>query len=125
MIQATHQNSVLAAKTHDRNKARTDRRAICFYVAAMGADGASDEDIARSCPDIHQNSLRIRRGELQDKQRDDGYTGYGFITDTLGEHGTSAHGKRVQKYHVTAAGVRALGLDLAAFWHADKLAVGK
>jgi len=125
MTQSTHQNSTLAAKSHDRNKARTDRRAICAYVAAMGADGASDEDIARSCPDILLNSLRARRGELQDKQREDGYTGYGFITDTLGEHGTSAHGKRVQKYHITAAGLRALGLDPAQHWHADMTAVGK
>lgn len=110
MTQAIHPNSVLAAKTHDRSRARTDRRAICAYIASVGADGASDEDIARNCPDVHPNARRIRRAELQDKLREDGYVGYGFITDSLGEMGTSACGKRVQKYHVTDKGIKALGM---------------
>lgn len=118
---SNHPNSILAEKTHDRNKARTDRRAICQAIANHGADGCSDEDLARILPDVHPNSLRIRRSELQDKVRADGYTGYGFITDSLGENGTSAHGKRVTKYHITAAGLRALGLP-ETDWHAGLVA---
>ncbi len=115
----THPNSQLAAATHDRNKARSDRRLICETIANHGAAGCSDEDLARLIPSIHQNSLRIRRGELQDKLRSDGYTGYGFITDSLGENGTSVHGKRVTKYHITASGLKALGLP-PTDWHADQ-----
>ena len=114
-----HPNSVLAAATHDRRKARADRRLICETIANHGAGGCSDEDLARLIPSIHPNSLRIRRGELQDKPRADGYTGYGFITDSLGVNGTSVHGKRVTMYHITLAGLVALGRDPAEQWHSE------
>lgn len=119
-MQATHPNSAYAAKTHDRNKARTDRRLICEYIAKMGPAGASDEDLERAFVAtgmIVGNSLRLRRGELQLRLRDDGYVGYGFITSSLGEMGTSANGKPVTKFHVTQRGIKALG------WPADSWCV--
>ena len=119
---SNHANSILAANTHSRNKARTDRRLICEFVANMGASGCSDEEIERAIPSIHKNSIRLRRGELQNKLREDGYVGYGFITDELGECGLSSCGKRTQKYHVTAAGLRALGRPATDFC-ADRQAV--
>lgn len=117
MPQATHANSVAAAKSHSHSKARTDRRMICDYIARMGIDGASDEDLGRALVTIHPNSLRLRRSELQDKQRDDGYIGYAFITDTLGVKKVGGSGMMVQCYHITAAGLKALGLDSATTWH--------
>lgn len=114
-LAAIHPNSAYAAKTHDRNVARADRRAICAYIASMGSAGASDDDIARNCPGIHANSLRLRRQELQRKLRADGYTGYGFITDNLGERGKSSSGMPVTKYHVTQLGLKALGRPMTDF----------
>lgn len=107
-----HENSTYAAATHSRNVARADRQAICRYVASMGASGASDDDIARNCPGVHANSRRLRRQELQRILRPDGYTGYGFITDNLGERGVSSSGKPVTKFHITQLGLKALGLSL-------------
>jgi hypothetical protein len=115
-----HENSVAAAATHDRTKARTDRRLICDYIARMGPEGASDEDLARALPTVNGNALRARRGELQNKLRDDGYIGYGFITDELGVKKKGSSGMMAQCYHVTESGLKALGLDPATEWHAAK-----
>jgi hypothetical protein len=98
---SNHPNSVAAAATHDRAKARTDRRLICDYIARMGPEGCSDEDLARALPTINSNALRARRGELQNKLRDDGYIGYGFITDELGVKKKGSSGMMAQCYHVT------------------------
>lgn len=117
---SNHPNSVAAERTHDRNKARTDRRLICEMVARSGPAGCSDEDLARGIPSIHSNSLRIRRAELTGKLRADGYVGYGFITDELGVMKRSEHDKQVTCWHVTEAGLRALGEDFAGHWHAGK-----
>jgi hypothetical protein len=113
-----HPNSQLAAATHDRNKARSDRRLICQFIADSGADGRTDEDIERAFVAsglIHSNAARIRRMELQRKRRDDGYTGHGFITSNLGEMGKSACGKQITKYHITDKGLSALGMTLDHF----------
>lgn len=120
MIPTTqHPNSVAAAKSHSLSKARADRRLICQFIADSGPDGRTDEDIERAfvVPGlIHSNSARIRRIELQRKRLDTGgYIGHGFITSSLGEMGKSACGKQITKYHITDAGLRALGLPLTMF----------
>lgn len=119
-MQAIHPNSVAAAKAHNPSKARADRRLICEHIAKMGSAGCTDEDLERAFVAtglIHSNSIRIRRQELQRKIRDDGYTGHGFITASLGEVGTSASGMRITKYHVTDKGLAALGWALVDHFH--------
>ena len=122
MTQATQPNSVAAAKAHDRNKARTDRRLICEMVARMGIEGCSDDDLARNIPSLNPNSIRLRRGDLTDKQRSGGYEGPRFITDHLGLRKKSSSGMSVTAWHITAAGLRALGMDPETTWQADKAA---
>ena len=102
----THPNSVAAAQSiRDSGipKARADRRAITEQIARMGADGCTDEELARALPNIGPNSLRPRRGECQE---------FGVITASLGEMRKTVTGRMASVWHVTDAGIRALGLPL-------------
>ena len=93
-------------------KSRQDRRAICAFIASMGATGATDEAIARNLPQVHMNAARARRGEIW---------GYGLITDCLGETRPTSTGSQAKVWHICAAGLNALGLP-PTDWHADQVA---
>ena len=112
-----HPNSVAAAKAiRDAGipKARADRRLITEYIANQGANGATDEELARALPAINTNALRARRGECIE---------FGVITDQLGERRKTVSGNSATVHHVTKRGLVALGLEPAGHWHADKTPV--
>ena len=115
MIPTTqHPNSVAAAKAIREAgipKARADRRAITEYIAGQGANGATDDELARALPLINSNALRARRGECIE---------FGVITDQLGERRATASGNSATAHHVTKRGLVALGLEPAGRFHADK-----
>lgn len=96
-----------AAQTISQSKIGADRQAICQFVASCGSNGATDEEIAAGCPDIHPNALRARRGECW---------GHGYLTDLAGETRTSATtGKKAKVWHITRACADRLGLPADHF----------
>jgi len=106
-----HPNSIAASRTLNADKVKSDRKAICAFIAKMGPAGATDDELSRALPQIHTNALRARRGECID---------YGVITDICGERRPTATGCMATVHHVSALGLTRLGLSLAE-WHADQV----
>ena len=104
-----------AASRRERtiSKAKVDRRVLCEHIAKCGARGVTDQEGAAACPSIDPSAYRARRGECW---------GHGVITDTLGEKRDTESGNKATVYHITAEGLRLLGLP-ADMWHADQKAV--
>jgi len=90
-----------AAQKADIAKVKQDRRAICDFIARQGANGATDDELARNLPGINPNALRARRGECW---------GHGVITDQLGERRNTVTGSSAKVWHVTAYGIEKLGM---------------
>ena len=116
----THPHSVAAAKSLTVDKVVSDRRAICSYIAGRGIDGATDEEIARALPHIGPNSLRPRRGELQERQIDDEPDAkrFGCITASLGVERPTLSKRMATVWHITAKGLHNLQLP-ADHWHSE------
>lgn len=109
-----HPHSVAAAKQVRADgipKARADRRAIADYIAKQGANGATDEELARQLPGINPNALRARRGEAAE---------FAVISAMAGERRKTLAGNTATVWHVTKRGLVALGLEPAEHWHVDQ-----
>lgn len=89
--------------------AETMRRKVAEFIANAGANGATDEQISLGL-DMNPSTARPRRGEVW---------GFGLITDQLGERRQTASGRTAVVWHVTKAGLKALGLA-GNEWCADK-----
>lgn len=87
-------------------KVKQDRKAIAQYIAGMGAQGATDDEIARALPNVHANALRARRGEIW---------AHGVITDSAGETRTTTTGSRAKVWHITDKGIELLKMP-AGSW---------
>ncbi len=84
---------------------RAECRAVCAYVAKMGADGATYEDIARALPHVvRPHDLKARVGRC---------FAFGLISVVAGE---TKRGQDV--WHITRAGCEKLGLP-ADDWVVD------
>lgn len=123
-MQATHPNSMAAAKSHSHSKARTDRRLIVEFLANMAIDGGSDGDMERALVasgQINANAFRLRRSEVEERKPSDGpdVKRFGLITCALGLTKVNGNGKTVTVFHVTAKGLEALGRDPGAHWHSE------
>lgn len=116
----THPHSVAAAKSLTVDKVVRDRRAICAYIASRGPDGATDEEIASALTYIGPNSLRPRRGELQERQIDDEENAkrFGCITASLGVERPTLSGRMATVWHITPKGVKNLDLP-TNHWHSE------
>lgn len=90
-----------AALSVPLSKVKEDRKAIARFIAGMGSDGATDDEIARNLASVHPNAIRARRGEIW---------AHGVITDTAGETRPTATGSRAKVWHITDKGVALLGM---------------
>jgi hypothetical protein len=103
-----------AAENASMPKVRADRIAIALYIANRGVDGATDDEIMRALPQVHQNAVRARRGEIW---------GHGVITDVLNQTRATATGARAKVWHITAKGLRGLrreGYEIEGGWSAPE-----
>ncbi len=111
MISAPYSNrttSKAAAQTLSQRKIVRDRRSIAEFIANRGAAGAADFELKAGLPDIHDNALRARRGDLEAYERR-------LISSSAGERRMNPEsGKFCTVYHITERGLRALGRDPAA-----------
>lgn len=99
--------SKAAAQTLSQRKVVRDRRSIAEFIANRGAAGAADFELSAALPDIHDNALRARRGDLEAYERR-------AITSSEGERRENPEtGKFCAVYHITERGLRALGRDPA------------
>lgn len=106
-----------AARSLDQPKTVRDRRAIATFLADCGAKGGADFEIHAGLPDIHENALRARRGELLEEKRR-------AITDEPGERRINpATGKSAIVYFITDRGLHALGRDPSRCFHVPSKAV--
>ncbi len=100
-----------AARNHAVvSKSGHDRRVICQFIASRGVTGATDAEIYQWCPEVHFNAARARRGEIQD---------HGLITAKMGERRRGETGLAARVYHITAIGLKALGMDQNQHWCAE------
>lgn len=88
-----------AALTASKEKAKADRKALRSFIANMGEQGATDEEIARAVPSINANAVRIRRGECSDAW---------VITVAGGLRRLTTSGNPAQVWRITAKGLRLL-----------------
>jgi hypothetical protein len=90
-----------AALSVSVSKVKEDRKAIALFIAKMGSDGATDDEIARNLSSVNANALRARRGEIW---------AHGVITDQAGETRPTATGSRAKVWHITDKGISLLGM---------------
>jgi hypothetical protein len=106
----TDTSKAAARNPHVISKSGHDRRVICQFIASRGSQGATDGEIYQWCPEVHFNAARARRGECE---------AHGVVTAKLGERRRGETGLAARVYHITATGLRALGLDENQHWCAQ------
>ncbi len=103
----TATSEAAARNPYTTGKAAHDRRVIAAFIASRGSAGATDQEIAKGCPEVHADAIRARRGECWARSA---------ITKSPGEKRATDSGKGADVWFITNVGLRGLSLPETAWY---------